>query len=79
MILVVRVTPKPRVPEVLLASSAVRKWPLWILPKESPDIEVLYSAILMDKVPSAALAEANQQQSIPVELACLRTPAEQVF
>ena len=79
MILIVRVTPKPRIPEVLLASSAVRKWPLWILPKESPDIEVLYSAILMDKVPSAALAEANQQQPIPVKVARLWTSAEEVF
>lgn len=54
------VGPEPRVPEVLLASSTIREWPFRMLRKKSPDVKVLYTAVLMDEMPGGTLAKTKQ-------------------
>ena len=74
---IVGMTPEPGASEIPFAVPARGKFPLWVFPKESPDVEILDSAIPMDEVPGTALAKANQHPSVPVEIACLRTSVEQ--
>jgi hypothetical protein len=62
----VGVPTKPRGSEIPLAVSAVRERPLWVFPEESPDIEVLDSAVAVDEVPGGTLAKADEHQAIPV-------------
>lgn len=75
-VFIVGVPTKPRGSEIPLAVSAVREGLLRVFPEESPDIEVLDSAIPVDEVPGSTLAKANEDQAIPVEAAGLGTSSE---